>query len=211
MFARRWTISDNVFVGIQGRTRQGRGAVFLWHDSQDCLVARNVFIDCDSGICLGNSYRPPEIDVHCRRCIVRNNFVTRCPETGILADYTEDCQIVHNTIHDPRSRLRRLIRLVHGNDGLLVAYNLLSGPEMRVETTSQVRLLGNVVGDFSDDFVEAAAGNLHLRRSTVGVVDGAQALPAVAGDIDQQPRDARPDIGADETSMRPPAAEMILP
>jgi len=29
MYARQWTICDNVFVGIQGRTRAARGAVFL--------------------------------------------------------------------------------------------------------------------------------------------------------------------------------------
>ncbi|MFA0740299.1 MAG: hypothetical protein DFNUSKGM_000402, partial [Candidatus Fervidibacter sacchari] len=40
MFAQGWVISDNVFVGIQGRTREGRGAIFLWHDSRDCIVER---------------------------------------------------------------------------------------------------------------------------------------------------------------------------
>lgn len=75
MYASGWTISDNVFVGIQGRNRQGRGAVFLWHDSRDCVVERNIIIDCDAGVCLGNAYRPEDITVHCTGCIVRNNFV----------------------------------------------------------------------------------------------------------------------------------------
>ena len=55
MYAQRWTISDNVFVGIQGRTGEARGAIFLWVDARDCVVERNIVIDCDSGICLGNS------------------------------------------------------------------------------------------------------------------------------------------------------------
>jgi hypothetical protein len=101
MFPRRWTISDNVFVGIRGRTGEGRGAIFLWHDAQDCVIERNLLLDCDSGICLGNSHRPADIDVHCRRCLVRNNFVVRCSQNGILADYTENCRILHNSIHDP--------------------------------------------------------------------------------------------------------------
>jgi hypothetical protein len=203
MFPRRWTISDNVFLRIQGRTRQARGAVFLWHDAQDCVVERNFVIDCDSGICLGNSHKPADIEVHCRGCIVRNNFVVRCPETGILADYTRDCKIVHNTSHDPDSRMKRLIRLVHGNDGLLLANNLLSGPPMRVETDSPMDVRGNVTGDFTAAFVDAAAGNLHLARPVPEVVDAAVPLPDVRDDIDGKPRDARPDVGADELDIRP--------
>lgn len=205
MFARRWVIADNVFVGIQGRTRQGRGAVFLWHDAQDCIVQRNVIVDCDSGICLGNSYRPANIAIHATGCIVRNNFVVRCPENGILADYTRDCRIVHNSIHDPASRLRRLIRLVHDNEGLLVANNLLSGPEMRMETTSQVRLLGNVTRPLAEAFVDAAGGNLHLARFVPGVCDAAEPLAEVSEDFDRQVRGPRPDVGADELQSAPAA------
>src|SRR5262249_33337854 len=42
MYPRGWVIRDNVFVGIQGRTREARGAVFLWHDAQECIVERNI-------------------------------------------------------------------------------------------------------------------------------------------------------------------------
>ncbi|MBN2476160.1 MAG: right-handed parallel beta-helix repeat-containing protein [Pirellulales bacterium] len=200
MYAVRWTISDNVFVGIHGRTGAARGAIFLWHDTEDCLIERNLIIDCDSGICLGNSYRGPETETHCRRCLVRDNFLTRCSENGILADYTRECKIVHNTIHDPESRLKRLIRLVHDNDGLLVANNLLSGPPMRIETDSPMQIRGNVTRDptFADALVDAARGDLHLKAAVTGVVDAAEPLPEAKTDIDRQPRDATPDVGADE-------------
>ncbi len=56
MYAKDWILSDNVFVGIQGRTRGARGAVFLWHETEDCVVERNVIIDCNTGIALGNSH-----------------------------------------------------------------------------------------------------------------------------------------------------------
>lgn len=206
MYARRWVISDNVFVGIQGRTRGARGAVFLWHESEDCIVERNVIIDCDSGICLGNSHKPAEIPVHARRCVVRNNFVTRCPEQGILADYTEGCRIVHNTIHDPASRLQRLIRLVHENDGLIVANNLLSGPPMRVETTSRFDAPGNVTRAMPEGFVDARRGDLHLKPQAAADLSdaGADAVElgvGVLGDIDGDTRRTRrPLVGADEPS-----------
>jgi len=198
MFPRRWVIADNVFVGIQGRTRQARGAVFLWHDAQECVVERNVIVDCDSGICLGNSYRPAGIAIHATGCIVRNNFVLRCPENGILADYTRDCRIVHNTIHDPASRLRRLIRLVHDNEGLVVSNNLLSGPEMRIETASKVQFRGNVTRPMTEAFVDVLSGNLHLARFIPGVCDAAEPVAEVPEDFDRQLRDRRPDVGADE-------------
>jgi hypothetical protein len=198
MYADRWTISDNVFVDIRGRTGEARGAIFLWHDSRDCRIERNVIVDCDSGICLGNSYRPAEIKVHCRRCVVRNNFVTRAPENGILADYTEDCVIAQNTIHDPVSRLKRLVRLVHQNPGLLVANNLLSGPPMRIETGSKVRFQGNVTRELTASFVSPQEGNLHLKGAVSGVVDAAGRLPQAPDDIDRQPRGDPCDVGADE-------------
>jgi len=198
MYPRRWTISDNVFIGIQGRTRGARGAVFLWQNAEDCIIERNVIIDCDSGICLGNSFKPADVQVHCRGCNVRNNFITRCPEQGILADYTRDCRIVHNTIHDPASRLQRLIRIVHDNDGLLVANNLLSGPPMHIDTDKPPQSRGNLAKDRSDDFVDARAGNLHLKRRVPEVVDAAQPLTDVTTDIDGQRRDAKPDVGAHE-------------
>ncbi len=199
MFADGWVISDNVFIGIQGRTREGRGAIFLWHDSRNCVVERNIIIDCDVGIALGNSYRPPDIVVHCSNTIVRNNFVVRCPESGIVADYTRDCKIVHNTIHDPQNRLGRLIRLVHDNDGLLVANNLLSGPPIRNESPSAIRLLNNlVVPDYSHAFVDAAHGNLRLTAKAVEAIDKATPLSEVTDDIEGKPRGQHPDIGAHE-------------
>ena len=198
MFARRWTISDNVFFGIRGRTGEGRGAIFLWHDTQDCIIERNLILDCDSGICLGNSYRPADIDIHCRRCLVRNNFVVRCPENGILADYTEDCRILHNSIHDPDSRLKRLIRLVHDNPGLIVANNLLSGPPPRIETSDAITLRDNAVGDFTKLFRDVAAGDLRLVRTTPEIAAVGQRWPEVPEDIDRQPRGPQPVLGAHE-------------
>jgi hypothetical protein len=198
MYPRRWIISDNVFIGIQGRTRGARGAVFLWQQAEDCIVERNLIVDCDSGICLGNSHKPADVEVHCRGCIVRNNFVTRCPEQGILADYTRDCKIVHNTIHDPGARLQRLIRLVHDSDGLLVANNLLSGPPMRIETSSRIENRGNVTKVLSEGFVDVKTGNLRLSSRVPGVCDVCEPLPEAPTDIDGQPRKARPDTGGDE-------------
>jgi hypothetical protein len=198
MYAKGWTLSDNVFAGIQGRTRQARGAVFLWNESADCVVERNIIIDCDSGICLGNSSKDEKTRVHAIRCVVRNNFITRAPENGILADYTEGCKILHNTIHDPESRLQRLIRIVHENSGLLVANNLLSGPKIRVESESKIDFKGNLEGDFARRFADPERGDLHLKAPGGEGIDKGAPLSEVAEDIDRTPRGEKPEIGADE-------------
>lgn len=198
MFASGWTIADNVFVGIRGRTGSARGAVFLWHDTRDCVVERNVVVDCDSGICLGNSSKPADVAVHCKGVVVRNNFVTRAHENGILADFTRDCAVLHNTVHDPGSRLGRLIRLVHENGGLRVENNLLSGPGPRVETDSRVTLRNNHVGDLTGAFVDPGEGNLRLTVRATVAIDRAEPMAGVPADIDGTPRGARPDLGAHE-------------
>ena len=193
-----WTISDNVFVGIHGRTGEGRGAIYISENGRDCVIERNVFIDCDVGIALGNptlGYSPFQaVD-----CVVRNNFVTRCHETGILADYTKGCRILHNTIHDPASRLRRLILIQDRNEDLVVANNLLSGPPIQTRSKEGFALRGNVVRkDLAELFVDVKAGNLRLKRPREGITNAAARLPLVSHDVDSQPRLNRPDVGADE-------------
>ena len=143
-----------MFLGLQGRTREGRAAVFLWQDSRNCVVERNVFLDCDVGVALGNPSRTRE-PVHATDCVVRDNLIVRCPETGILACYTKDCEIAHNAIFEPESRLRRLIWVQQANDGLRLNGNLLVGPPAQIRTTSEIGEAGNrVVGTL------AAAGKL---------------------------------------------------
>jgi hypothetical protein len=203
MYARRWSVRQNVFAGIRGRTGEARGAVFLWQQAEDCVVERNVIIDCDSGVCLGNSFKPPDVPVHASRCFVRNNFVVRCPQQGILADYTRDCRIVHNTVYEPASRFRRLIRVVHDDNGLLVANNLLGDRPVLVETQSKVELRGNVPGDLAALCVDAHRGDLHLKPDAAGVIGAGELVEGVAEDIDGDRRDGMPDVGADEV---PPTA-----
>jgi len=194
MYAKEWIISDNVFVGIQGRTGEGRGAVFLWFDTQDCVVERNIVIDCDIGLQLGNPHRADAVQYHCVRCVARNNFITRAPEAGLVTAYTRDCKLLHNTVHDPDSRMNRLIRTVRANPGLIVANNLISGPGISLESGSEIVFVNNLQRDMTSALADPAHGDLHLTKH----VGDAARLPDVMNDIDRERRDAMPDIGADE-------------
>ncbi len=198
MFARNWTISDNVFVNIQGRTREGRGAIFVWHEARDCVIERNIIIDCDAGICLGNPHRPEDVHRHCTGCIVRNNFITRAPQAGIVTVYTGNCRILNNSIYEPKSRLRRLIRMVFDNDNLFIANNLLCGPDIGNESNHEFTAVNNLVRDLTSVLVDPENGNLHLTDGAADAIDKAVQLADVAVDIDKGARGAKPDIGADE-------------
>ena len=198
MCAKGWVISDNVFTGIRGKTGEARGAIFMWHNGTDCLIQRNLIIDCDTGICMGNSSARDERR-HANGFVVRNNFVVRCPESNILADHTRDCKVLNNSVHDPDSRNGRLLRVVHANDGLVVANNIFSGPRIVVEQNEgRIDVRNNLVRPVGDYFVDAAKGNLHLTAGAVDALHKAAVDRDVEDDVDGQPRGGRPDLGADE-------------
>jgi hypothetical protein len=97
--------------------------------------------------------------------------------------------------------MQRLIRLVHDNDGLLVANNLLSGPPVRIETQSKVEQRGNVVQkDLAGAFIDATAGNLHLKAAVPGISGAAEHLPDASEDFDRRRRSKKTDAGADQSA-----------
>jgi lysophospholipase L1-like esterase len=172
-----WRITDNVFVGIQGRTREGRGCIYISENGRGCVIERNVFINCDIGIALGNptlGYSPLQaID-----CTVRDNFVTDCPETGILACYTQNCLITKNTIHDPQSPRGRLIWAQKSDEGLAVTNNLVIGPPIQVTSTSVIDQRGNVVRGSVDEAAGEVAKGVGQSRLTLPQMRDAIEMPA---------------------------------
>ena len=186
-----WKITDNVFLGIQGRTREGRGCIYISENGQGCVIERNVLLDCDIAIALGN----PALEFakqHAVECVARNNFISHCPETGILACYTKDCRIAHNTIHDPDSSRRRLIWVQNANDDLRVADNLLIGPPIQITSDSRIVQAGNVVKQRLADSTDAEAGQDALPPSAAA---SAIAFPAELKQSRQRRAEARQSVG----------------
>ena len=199
-----WTISDNVFMKINGRTGEGRGAIYISEEGHDCLIERNVFVDCDVGIALGNPSLVGDW-LHCIDCVVRNNFVTRCHETGILACHTRNCIITHNTVHDPNGPRKRLLFVQFVNKGLSVANNLLSGPPPNVTTKDSISFSDNVVApNLKELFINPLAGDLRLAKPDSRIIDHCHRRVHVSHDFSHQPRLDRPDAGADEFNLPNP-------
>jgi hypothetical protein len=97
-----------------------------------------------------------------------------------------------------------LVRVVHANDGLVVANNLFSGPRIAIENyEGQIEVRDNLVQSVERYFVDAANGNLHLTAEADGAIDRAMVAPDVRSDIDGQLRGNTPDLGADE--LMPPS------
>ena len=176
MYASGWTIRDNVFVGIRGRTGSARGGLSLGR--QPRLRRR-----AERGGRLRQRHLPGQL-VQAARCGVPlhgrygpQQLRDAGAENGILADFTRDCAILHNTVHDPDSRHKRLIRLVDDNDGLRVENNLLSGFGPLIETVSRITLRNNLSSDLTDRFRRRREGNLRLSAAATMAIDRAEPWP----------------------------------
>ena len=193
-------VADNVFRNIHGKTREGRGAVFIWVGSKNAVVERNLVIDCDQGICLGNPSRGNEGLRHATDCIVRNNFVVRCPENDLFAANTRGCRFVHNTVFDPDGRMKRLFRAVAENEGLAVAGNIFSGPAIPAEFTAGAGTAchDNLNRDVTGYFRDPGNGDLRLVAAATDAIDRGPEPALVTDDFAAEPRRGRPDLGADE-------------
>ena len=86
------------------------------------------------------------------------------------------------------------------------ARNNLADTPIHLRDSATATLSGNLPTATAAMFVNAAAGDLHLRVSATNAIDKAPAILTVTNDFDgeRRPRGAAPDIGADEFSTNSP-------
>jgi len=207
MYLKDWTFSDNVFRNIKGASGGGRGAIFVWNQSRNITVERNLFIGCDRAIAFGNPSKPTGYQpgtLHVYDGVIRNNFIVvgTSPKAvgtkGIEIVWTDNVQVYHNTVYaaDPRCRAIHYFQDIHR---LHLANNLVRG---RLEGEGDVRAEGNVVGDLEGYFVNPLEGDLHLTERAAEALGMGVPRAAVTDDFDGQKRADPPDIGADERVWR---------
>jgi hypothetical protein len=203
MYLKDWTFSDNVFRNIKGASGGARGALFIWNQSRNITVERNVFIGCDRSIAFGNPSEPTNYEagtLHVYEGVIRNNFIVvgTSPHTtntkGIEIAWVDGVEVSHNTIYAPDPR-RRGIHAFEKIHRLRLVNNLVRG---RFDHEGGVSVEGNVVGDLERYFVNPEQGDLHLTARAVEALGKAVPLPSVTEDIDGEKRGAQPDVGADE-------------
>lgn len=192
MWLRDWVISDNAFVGIRGHNGIGRGAIFIWVNSDRVVAERNLIINCDRGICFGNPSGDP---LHVSNGIVRNNFIVAGNRQGIELVRTVNVKVYNNTVVATNLDFPA-VDFNECAQNSQFKNNLVCG---RVETRAETVSEKNLVGQFPGWFANPDIGDLHLTDAAVGAIGQGVSLPEVSQDFDCRPRKAAPDIGAHET------------
>ncbi len=157
-----WTISDNTFRNIRGRTGSARGAIFVWVRSKNIIVERNFIFNCDRGISFGNpsgSTASADKTPHVSDSIIRNNIIVPGPDAAIELWWAHNVRIYHNTIwrHDVSGRgIRGGTVAEWPISEIDIANNLIRGTnDLPAEG---VALRSNIIGTLEGFFVNAPGG-----------------------------------------------------
>ena len=198
MYLKDWVFSDNVFKNIRGANGGGRGAIFIWNQSRNIVVERNVFVGCDRSISFGNPSEPTNYEpgtLHNYDGIIRNNFiVVDTKGMGIEVVWADNVQVCHNTVYTPNPQ-QGAIHYFQKISRLLIANNLVRG---RIFGEEEARLEGNVTGNLDGYFVNPAVGDLHLTARAAEAPGKGVQLTGVRDDIDGQKRKKHTEVGADQ-------------
>lgn len=197
-----WTIRGNAFRQI--RTAKGawaRPAVSASAGASDTTVEQNLFFNCQTGVALGLTDQRDGVDHRGGR--VANNFIYRGKSVaggpGIAVVDSPGTVVVHNTVVLSQTAAASIEYREAGATALIVANNLVDGPIV-ARAGAWAIASGNVTRAPRSLFVDAPAGDLHLRATAAAALDVADLALAEPTDIDghSRARDAGPDVGADE-------------
>jgi hypothetical protein len=208
--ARGWVVRDSRFEGIYcDNSSQAEHAIHFWQGSRDTLVERNVIVDCSRGIGFGLVESGPRrvyaddpgighlghIDG-----IIRNNVIWASGaalahyDTGIDLAQASGALVAHNTV--PTVAVFSSIDYRFPNSSPVVRNNLAARITLRDGATGTVD--HNLENTPTDLFVNPGAGDFHLLAAATAAIDQGVSIAQVEEDIDRQPRDLSPDLGADE-------------
>lgn len=222
---RGWRIYANVLSGFWCSTGLSEHAIHAWTGSRDTIVDRNVIVNSARGIgfglgaaSVGRSYD----DAPCGEMAslghyggaITNNFVVATDprlfnsaaglDAGIGLEQSCLTSVLHNTVVSTAVPRLSSIEWRFANTSATIANNLVSH-NLLGRDGGRAILGGNLERAPLSLFVDVAAGNLHLARDAAAAIDkGVPLAIIVVADIDDEPRDAVADIGADEYVVRPP-------
>ena len=212
--SRDWVVRDNRFEDIycagEGLSEH---AIHFWSASRDTLVERNVILGCARGVGLGlveagrtRDYADdpyPDFSGYIGHYggVVRSNVIYADHpyyDTGIELAQARGARVIHNTV-------------VSG-DGATGRYSSIdyrfssTDAEIRNNLVRRITQRNDAMGNVMDNlemaplslFVSPETGDLHLRSDAAAAIDQGVVLEDPGLDLDGEPRDASPDLGADE-------------
>ena len=226
--ARGWAIYLNTFDGFWCETGLSEHAIHVWTGSRDTVVDRNVVVNSVRGIGFGLESSRVGRTYPDQPCggrpfvghydgVITNNFVfANDPslfnsqynfDTGIALEQACGAKIFHNTVFSTQPPGSSSIEWRFPNTVAQIGNNLVSH-NLKARDAGVATLTGNVTGAPASLFVNATAGDLHLRPTASAAIDQAAPIAtSVPWDIDGRPRIAPADVGADEYS----SAATLLP
>jgi len=218
---RGWHIRDNTIRGFWCNSGLSEHAIHMWRRNAETIIERNVIENCARGIGLGLAHKSDGADrqfpdIECAAVghvddyngLVRNNTVFASEaglfasqsgfDTGIALWSACNARVYHNTVYSTQApfssvewRFAGTVATIKNN---LVSHKLVPREDAVAD------LEGNLEEAPAALFEDAAAGKLHLVDGQQGAIDAG--VPLAAGeadeDIDGEPRDDKPDRGADE-------------
>ncbi len=198
-WASNWTVQDNTVKGFWCSDGLSEHGIHFWNNSSDILVQRNAIIDCDRGIGFGLG---SDGNV---RGIIRNNMIYHGPDhgfsdVGIGIESTSNAKIYNNTIFHVHNYSAIEYRF-SSTTNVLIKNNLTNRPIARRDGASGT-VANNITNAGAAWFVDAGAGDLHLKGTISSVIDKAQNISGLIDDLDQdkRPQGQGYDIGADEAT-----------
>jgi hypothetical protein len=220
--ARGWIVRDNFMEGFWCASGLAEHAIHFWRGGRDTVIERNVLKDNARGIGLGlvNSGAARTFsDNFCPEAggayighyggIIRNNFI-HASSPGLLGSNDGfDCGIclasackavtVHNSVVSTGNNFSSIEWRFGGSVGNEIRNNIATHG-LRARDGGSASLSGNLEGASLSLFVDGQGGDLHLAPGANAAIDqGVPLAPGVSdNDIDDDIRDANPDIGADE-------------
>jgi len=196
-----WVIRHNLFRNLQAPSGQLIGpAVLVWRGSANTVTEGNTFLNCGRGIMYGAE---DAVGFAHTGGIIRNNFFYRAAsqdgDVGIQVADSPDTQVVNNTVLLSGTYGAAIEYRYSGATGLLIANNLVDAT-IAARDGATATLTANLTDATPAIFVNAAAGDLHLRSSALVAIDHGVAVPDTSDDWDGEPRPSGMyrDIGADE-------------
>jgi hypothetical protein len=200
--AANWIVRDNTLRNIAAPAGQTAWpAIVARSGSSNSRVERNLFINCQGGVSFGVA-DVTGVD-HQGGLVVNNMFYRGALVAGgpaiVIAD-SPNSQVLFNTVVTSGTYASPIEYRYPGSTNVLIANNLLDGTvwardgALGTETTN-----GTFTGTAM--FVNAPAGDLHLRSTAVTAIDRGTPLAQAPTDVDGELRSlgAAPDVGADET------------
>jgi hypothetical protein len=220
--ARDWIVRDNHVQGFWCPTGFSEHGIHFWVGSRDTVVERNVLVDNYRQIGFGLREEVTGRSFADEPCpgvpvaghyggVIRNNMIYASDpdlyaseygyDTGVSLNQSCGTQVLHNTVASTEAPYIG-IEYRFGLTDAAITNNLVTA-NIREREDAVATEEGNLEDASLDLFIDHAGVDLHLAAGAAAAIDQGMVLDigACDEDVDGEPRDGSPDIGADEVTI----------